>query len=250
MDAIAIYQAGLKSVVATLGTSFTEDQISSLWRLTPEPLVCFDSDRAGIAAAHRSIDRILPALKVGQSFRFAFIQEGKDPDELIREKGLMAFKSVLQDSKPLWDVLWEREVHQSHIKLDSPDARAALEHKLYAIIRTINDPIVQAQYRGTCRVDLSELFWQTARARLDNRKGKSKRFAITIAKEGHRHELQKISWSACALPEPLRREGGWHFEGRFRARASEISAVAIRTAGGEQGGFCSDNLSEAQSNIL
>ncbi len=37
-----------------------------------------------------------------------------------------------------------------------------------------------------------ELFWQTARARLDNRKGKSKRFAITIAKEGHRHELQKI----------------------------------------------------------
>jgi len=191
MDAIAIYQAGLKSVVATLGTSFTEDQISSLWRLTPEPLVCFDADRAGRAAAYRSIDRILPALKVGQAFRFAFIQEGKDPDELIREKGLMALKSALQDSKPLWDVLWEREVHESHIKLDSPDARAALEHKLYAIIRTINDPIVQAQYRGTCRVELSELFWKTARARLDDKKAKPKRFAITIAREGHRHELQK-----------------------------------------------------------
>jgi len=190
MDAIAIYQAGLKSVVATMGTSFTEDQISNLWKLAAEPIVCFDSDRAGIAAAHRSIDRILPALKVGQSFRFALIDEKKDPDELIREKGLGAFKVILQTSKPLWDVLWEREVEQPHVKLDSPDARAALEHKLYSIIRTITDPIVQAQYRGTCRVELSDLFWQTARARLGNRKEPKGR-RLTIAKEGHRHELQK-----------------------------------------------------------
>src|SRR5205814_2609491 len=43
MDAIAIYQAGLRSVVATMGTSFTEEQIATLWRLSPEPLVCFDA---------------------------------------------------------------------------------------------------------------------------------------------------------------------------------------------------------------
>ena len=192
MDAIAIYQAGLKSVVATMGTSFTEEQISSLWRLTPEPIVCFDADRAGLAAAYRSIDRILPALKVGQSFRFAFIDEGKDPDELIRERGLSAFKSVLQKSDPLWDVLWRREVDESQINLDSPDARAALEHKFYSIIRTITDAIVQAQYRGTCRVELSDLFWKTARARLEKNRKEPKRLGITIAKEGHGHELQKM----------------------------------------------------------
>jgi DNA primase len=191
MDAIAIYQAGLKSVVATLGTSFTEEQISALWRLTPEPVVCFDADRAGVSAAYRSIDRILPALKVGQSFRFAFIQEGKDPDELVRERGLSVFKAILQDSDPLWDVLWKREVH-SLVKLDSPDARAALEHKFYAIIKTINDPIVQAQYRGTCRVELSDLFWKTARARLNRDGNKPKRSPITIATKGHLHDLQKM----------------------------------------------------------
>jgi DNA primase len=191
MDAIAIFQAGLKSVVATMGTSFTEDQISTLWRLASEPVVCFDADRAGIAAAYRSIDRILPALKIGKSFRFAFIDEKKDPDELIREKGLGAFKTVLQSSSPLWDVLWQREVKQPNVKLDSPDARAALEHKLYSIIRTINDPVVQAQYRGTCRVELSDLFWHTAKARLDHRKKEPRRREITIAKEGHRNELQK-----------------------------------------------------------
>jgi DNA primase len=191
MDAIAIYQAGLKSVVATMGTSFTEDQISSLWRLAAEPVVCFDADRAGVAAAYRSIERILPVLKVGKAFRFAFLQDNKDPDELIREKGLGAFKTVLQESKPLWDVLWEREVVESHVKLDSPDARAALEHKLYSIIGTINDPIVHAQYRGTCRVELSDLFWKTAKARLDPKMRAPERRFVTIEKEGHRHELQK-----------------------------------------------------------
>ena len=88
LDAIAIFQAGMKSVVASMGTAFTEDQIQTLWRLSSEPIVCFDADRAGIAAAHRSIDRILPMLQVGKTFRFAFIESGKDPDELIQSKGL------------------------------------------------------------------------------------------------------------------------------------------------------------------
>ena len=51
--------------------------------------------------------------------------------------------------------------------------------------------MVQAQYRGTCRVELSDLFWHTAKARLDQSKKTPKRRAVTIIKEGHRHELQK-----------------------------------------------------------
>ena len=119
MDAISIYQAGLKSVVATMGTAFTEQQIQTLWRLSPEPIVCFDSDAAGINAAYRSVDRILPALKVGRTFRFVFMQGGKDPDELVRQKGLEAFKDILLGSLSLWDVLWERET--SGQKFDTPD---------------------------------------------------------------------------------------------------------------------------------
>ncbi|MFM9974977.1 MAG: DNA primase, partial [Beijerinckiaceae bacterium] len=59
LDAIAVWQAGLRHVVATLGTAFTEEQIATLWRYAPEPIICFDGDRAGIAAANRAIDRIL-----------------------------------------------------------------------------------------------------------------------------------------------------------------------------------------------
>jgi DNA primase len=160
MDAIAIYQAGLKCVVATMGTAFTEAQIATLWRLSTEPVVCFDADPAGISAAHRSIDRILPALKVGRTFRFAFIESGKDPDELIREKGIEAFRSVLGRSLPLWDVLWERETNAD---IRTPDAQAALEQKLYGIIRTITDTAVHKAYFRMCRLQLLDLFWQIAR---------------------------------------------------------------------------------------
>ena len=162
MDAISIYQAGLKSVVATMGTAFTDEQIASLWRLSPEPVVCFDADSAGIAAAYRSIERILPALKVGQTFRFAFIQGEKDPDDLIREKGLDAFMGVLRGSLTLWDVLWEREL--ANAKVDTPGDQAALEQKLNAIIRTIKDPAVQMSYRNISRLQLARLFWQAAKS--------------------------------------------------------------------------------------
>jgi DNA primase len=161
MDAIAIYQAGIKGVVATMGTAFTEEQVTMLWRLSSEPVVCFDADRAGIAAAHRSIDRILPLLTVGKSFRFAFMVGEKDPDDLIRERGVEAFKDVLVGSLPMWDVLWARETDGVNVK--SPDTQASLEKKLTALIRTIKDSSVQTAYVRTCRLQLAELFWQAVR---------------------------------------------------------------------------------------
>ncbi len=165
MDAIAIYQAGLKSVVATMGTAFTEEQIITLWRLSNEPIVCFDVDKAGIAAAYRSIDRILPMLQVEKTFRFAFIQGEKDPDDLIREKGVDAFKAVLGGSLPLWDVLWERELANVP-KLETP---------------------------GVCRLQLASLFWQAERSRrgLKRKQPPSPELA-EIGKAGRRQGLQKI----------------------------------------------------------
>jgi DNA primase len=192
MDAIAIYQAGLKSVVATMGTAFTEEQIIMLWRLSNEPIVCFDADKAGIAAAYRSIDRILPMLQVEKTFRFAFMQGEKDPDDLIREKGLDAFKGVLGGSLPLWDVLWERELANVP-KLDTPGDQVALEQKLYAIVRAIKDPIVHSSFKNICRLQLASLFWQAERGRrgLKAKQPPSKELA-EIGKTGRRHGLQKI----------------------------------------------------------
>lgn len=191
MDAIAIYQAGIKSVVATMGTAFTEEQIATLWRLSSEPLICFDSDRAGVAAAYRSIDRILPLLTVGRTFRFVFMKEEKDPDDLIREKGVEAFREVLAGSLPMWDVLWQREVDETDLR--TPDKQAALEQKLYSIIRTITDPTVNKAYFRTCRMQLAALFWQAGRGKGSKESTSSKLVHdYTKLSEGERHGLQRV----------------------------------------------------------
>jgi DNA primase len=189
MDAIAIYQAGIKSVVATMGTAFTEEQIATLWRLSSDPVVCFDSDRAGVAAAHRSIDRILPMLKVGKSFRFVFMVGEKDPDDLIREKGVEAFKNVLNGSLPIWEVLWNRETASVNVKI--PDEQAVLEHKLNTLIRTIGDTSVRDAYLRACRVQLANLFWKSGKRSRDDRSELSRKH-LKFAGDGERVGVQKV----------------------------------------------------------
>lgn len=201
MDAIAIYQAGIKSVVATMGTAFTEEQIATLWRLSPEPVVCFDSDRAGIAAAHRSIDRILPLLTIGKTFRFVFMLGDKDPDDLIREKGVEVFRDLLAGSLPIWEVLWSRETENVDVK--TPDRQAALEGQLLALVRTIKDPAVQSAYTRTCRLQLADLFWQAVKGGKPKkepskfvdkevRKRPLSNPSLKISRDGTRHGLQKV----------------------------------------------------------
>jgi DNA primase len=159
MDAIAVYQAGLSGVVATLGTAFTQEQIEALWRLAPEPVICFDGDRAGRDAAHKALERILPALKVGFSFKFSFLPQGKDPDDVLREEGIDVFKKVIDQALPFWDVLWRSQVEQAD--LTTPDGQAVLEKSLNDKIQTIADEKVRWRYRKSAQIHLPDLFWRS-----------------------------------------------------------------------------------------
>jgi DNA primase len=145
MDVIALHQAGFTNAVATLGTAFTERQMELLWQLAAEPIVCFDGDRAGEAAAARAIDRMLPNLREGHSFRFAFLPEGSDPDDLVRTKGARAFAECLSTARPLIDVLWQREL-KTHV-IDTPERRAAFEERLERLLADIGNARVRDHYR-------------------------------------------------------------------------------------------------------
>jgi DNA primase len=165
LDALSVWQAGFAAVVATLGTAFTEGQVSALWRIAREPIICFDGDRAGFSAATRAIDRILPLLKTGNSFHFAYLPLGRDPDDVVRAGGLAALQQVIATAKPLWDVLWARETAATAIA--TPDQRAVLEKRLFEITQTIVDPRVQRYYRDQARQSLRNLFYQYDRSLYD-----------------------------------------------------------------------------------
>ena len=145
MDVIACQRAGV-AAVAPLGTALTEEQMAVLWRLHPEPTLSFDGDGAGLRAAHRTLDRALPLLKPGRTFRFAVVKGGKDPDEVLREKGAAALKTQLSETRPLVEVLFEREKLAAD-PLDTPERRTALKVSLRKLAALIADPDLAHAYR-------------------------------------------------------------------------------------------------------
>ncbi|MES0880604.1 DNA primase [Roseibium sp. SCP14] len=161
LDAIALWQAGIHHVVASLGTAFTEDQVVRLWKFAPEPVICFDGDAAGVSAAHRAIDRIFPVLKSGYSFQFCFLPDGMDPDDLVKQRGLDGFHGEVGKAQALFDAVWEREISVS--RLDTPERKAALEKRFDDLIGTIRDERVRRRYQLDLKFKLSNLFFEQAR---------------------------------------------------------------------------------------
>ena len=149
MDVVALSEAGFGEAVAPLGTALTEDQIKIMWRMTQEPILCFDGDSAGRKAAHRAIDTALPHLKPGFSVAFAFLPDGLDPDDLIRQQGADAMERILAQSRPLAEVLFERE--WSAGDWSTPERRARLEQQLHTLVGQIADAGVRAQYEREMR---------------------------------------------------------------------------------------------------
>ena len=146
MDVIALHRAGFTSAVAALGTTLTEFQLRELWRLGPEPILCFDGDAAGQRAAARALRRALPLLRPGHSLRFASLPPGEDPDSLIRGSGNAAFEQVIRSARRMASMLWEVEVGAR--PLDSAERRADLERRLVEDIELIPDKAIQQQYRA------------------------------------------------------------------------------------------------------
>ena len=155
MDVVALGQAGIENVVAPLGTALTEDQIGLLWRLAPEPILCFDGDKAGLRAAYRAVERVLPLLKAGHSLRFALLPEGQDPDDLVRSGGVEAMADVLQAALPLSEMVWNKEVAAG--TWDTPERKAQLQARIGALVREITDQAVQTFYRDALSERLDKL---------------------------------------------------------------------------------------------
>jgi DNA primase len=155
MDVIALHRAGFARAVAPLGTALTEMQLQELWRLSPEPVLCFDGDMAGQRAALRALRRALPLLRPGHSLRFARLPPGEDPDSLIRAEGASGFAAILAAARPMSAELWESEFAAKPV--DTPERRADLETRLMEDAALIGDRTVQGEYRRFLRDRLFRL---------------------------------------------------------------------------------------------
>jgi len=149
MDVIALARAGFEHAVAPLGTAVTEAQLSLLWQIAAEPIVCLDGDEAGLRAGHRLIERALPKLTPGKSLRFALLTEGHDPDDLLRIGGRDKLDQILNQAMPLLDFLWQSETRKK--ALDTPERQAALRQRLAELSKSIEHPEVRQLFRDAFR---------------------------------------------------------------------------------------------------
>ncbi len=100
MDTISLYQAGFKNVVASMGTSLTQEQARLIKRYTDTVLISYDGDAAGQKANMRGLEILKGE---GLNVKVVPLPEGLDPDDVIKQLGAEAYQTCLNNALPLID---------------------------------------------------------------------------------------------------------------------------------------------------
>jgi DNA primase len=142
LDVIASHQAGVRQVVATAGTALTEPHLKALSRLTGDIRLCFDADKAGIAATERAIP---VAAKIGVSLQIITIPSGKDPDELIKQD-VKIWENII--TKPQYAVDWLVDRYTATLDLTTAQGKRELSDVVLRVVRQLPDTVEQDHYLG------------------------------------------------------------------------------------------------------
>lgn len=172
LDVIAAVAAGFEGTVAPLGTAMTEEHLQLLWRMSPDPVLCFDGDKAGLKAAERAADLVMPHLKPGFTVRIATLPEGQDPDDLIKAQGRGAFADVIDRARSLSDVIWSMET--GGMVPETPEARAALQARLRERANSIQESSVRFHYAQAFDEKLRAFFAPVRQNRFEPRGGQQR----------------------------------------------------------------------------
>ena len=198
MDVIALHQGGFGGAVAPLGTALTTEQLGELWRLSPEPVLCFDGDAAGARAAARAAEIALPLLAPERTLRLATLPNGEDPDTLLAKGGAGAVRTVLEGAKPLSTALYDLLAEGRPAA--TPEQRAALRARLEAAARAIADKALASEYRRA----LLDRFFEAGRKKNFRVAVKPQRSAVdppAIRSERARNLLAILLKHPVILPE-------------------------------------------------
>ena len=132
MDAISLVAAGIKNVVATLGTAFTPEHAKLIMRYARKIIFCYDSDEAG----QRATMRALPIVQAtGAEVFIVKVPEGKDPDEFIRNRGKAAFDELTKNAASLID--YQIEYVLSHVDTDSAPGKIQALQKILPVVAKV-----------------------------------------------------------------------------------------------------------------
>lgn len=148
-DVISLHQAGIENVVASSGTSLTQDQVRLIGRFTKNVTILYDGDPAGIKASLRGIDIIL---EEGLNVRICSFPDNDDPDSFVKKVGYEAFLKHIQGHTKDF-INFKTELFLSEAG-DDPIKKAAVIKEIVESICKIPDTITRTLYIQQCSVRL------------------------------------------------------------------------------------------------
>jgi len=141
LDVVSSHQAGIKQVVATAGTAMTEHHLKALSRLTTDIRLCFDGDKAGIAATERAIGI---AGRVGVELSIISLPtEYKDPDELVQHDATLWVQAV-EKTRPA--IEWVIDQYEVRSDMSTAAGKRLLTTQTLRLLKLVDDPVEREHY--------------------------------------------------------------------------------------------------------
>lgn len=141
MDVVALAQHGVTNAVATLGTAIGQSHFETLYRHVDLVVCCFDGDDAGRGAAWKAVDAAFPVLSETRQLKFVFLPEGEDPDTVVRDRGQVYFRTLLDEAMPVGEYFLDHL--RQGLDLDQADGRALLAELAAPHIRRLPQGALQ-----------------------------------------------------------------------------------------------------------
>ena len=149
MDAISLVSAGIKNVVATLGTAFTPEHAKLLLRYARRIIFCYDSDEAGQKATMRALPIVRDA---GAEVFVIVVPDGKDPDEFIRKHGKEAFERLIKNALALVD--YRLKYVLSHTPHETIEGKMNALREVLPTVANVSDGALKSEYRKKLSAEL------------------------------------------------------------------------------------------------
>jgi len=163
MDVISLYQNGITSIVAPLGTALTEDQLKLAWKYSPKPTIMFDGDSAGIRASYKVAIMALPLISDKNFIQFVELPNGYDPDSFINKLSLQQFIRELKKPQSLITYIFNQS--SKSISLSTADEKISFDKYIDDLVSTIKDQKTQYFYKN----EFKNLFFEKIRTLRSNK---------------------------------------------------------------------------------
>lgn len=165
MDVISAFAAGIENGIASMGTSFTEEQVAIIGRATKQLDICYDGDQPGQNAIDRAISLVNDHRPNQLQVKVVQLPAGIDPDEYVQKYGPQQFNAYLTNKEETTTEFYLRFLRNGK-NLDNQNELMQYLNQALKVIAQVQAPLEEDMYLQRLASEFN-LDRQTLKTQLD-----------------------------------------------------------------------------------